>query len=72
MGSMHGSCNAACLDQLQQAQISTLVRAGLIVAGLLLVSNLVLVGWILAIRGGPASPPAGNEPTTRPRSTRPP
>ena len=52
MGSMHGSCNATCLDQLQQAQISTLVRAGLIVAGLLLVSNLVLVGWIVAMRGG--------------------
>jgi hypothetical protein len=52
MGSMHGSCNATCLDQLQQAQISTLIRAGLIVAGLLLVSNLVLVGWLLAMRGG--------------------
>jgi hypothetical protein len=52
MGSMHGSCNAACLDQLQQAQISTLVRAGLYVAVLLLISNLVLVGWLLAMRGG--------------------
>ena len=52
MGSMHGSCNAACLDQLQQAQISTLIRAGLIVAGLVLISNLVLVGWLLAMRGG--------------------
>ena len=52
MGSMHGSCTAGCLNQLQQAQISTLFKAGLIVAGLLLVSNLVLVGWILAMRGG--------------------
>src|SRR6478752_1879725 len=52
MGSMHGSCNASCLDQLQQAQISTLIRAGLIVAGLVLISNLVLVGWLLAMRGG--------------------
>src|SRR6478672_2454480 len=52
MGSMHGSCNATCLDQLQQAQISTLVRAGLYVAALLLISNLVLVGWLLAMRGG--------------------
>ena len=52
MGSMHGSCNATCLDQLQQAQISTLIRAGLIVAGLVLISNLVLVGWLLAMRGG--------------------
>jgi hypothetical protein len=52
MGPMHGSCSGTCLDQLQQAQILTLVKAGLIVAGLLLVSNLVLVGWILAMRGG--------------------
>src|SRR6478752_7751535 len=27
MGSMHGSCNAGCLNQLQQAQISTLFKA---------------------------------------------
>jgi hypothetical protein len=83
MGSMHGSCNAACLDQLQQAQISTLVRAGLIVAGLLLVSNLVLVGWILAMRGGRLSVatirqapddldplPAGPDAVARPRPAR--
>lgn len=52
MGSMHGSCNATCIDQLQQAQISTLVKAGLYVTALLLISNIVLIGWILAMRGG--------------------
>jgi hypothetical protein len=62
MGSMHGSCNAGCLNQLQQAQISTLFKAGLIVAGLLLVSNLVLVGWILAMRGGRLAVATGRPP----------
>jgi len=52
MGSMHGSCDAACLDQMQQASMASLTRAGLYVAGFLLITNVALVGWIVAMRGG--------------------
>jgi hypothetical protein len=63
-GSMHGSCKATCLDQLQLASIASLTRAGLYVAGFLLITNVLLVGWIVAMRGGRLSVAA-----SRPRET---
>ena len=52
MGSMRGTCAAACLALQQQATVTALVRGVLITGGLILFTNLILVGWLLALRGG--------------------
>ena len=52
MDSMHGLCVGSCLEQAQASSFAALLRAVLYVAGLLAVTNLVLVGWLLAMRGG--------------------
>jgi len=52
MDSMHGLCTGSCLEQAQQSSIAALLRAVLYVSGILLVTNLVLVGWVMAMKGG--------------------
>jgi hypothetical protein len=52
MDAMHGICVASCLDQAQQSTLGALVRAVLYVGGFLLATNIVLVGWVVAMRGG--------------------
>jgi hypothetical protein len=50
--SMHGICTGNCLAQAQQSSLDVQVRAVLYASGLLLVTNVVLVGWLVAMRGG--------------------
>ncbi len=50
--SMHGICTGSCLPQAQQSSLDLQVRAVLYASGLLLVTNVVLVGWMVAMRGG--------------------
>jgi hypothetical protein len=54
MDSMHGICvgTQSCLAQGQRSTLAAHARALGYVSGLLLVTNLVLVGWVMAIRGG--------------------
>ena len=52
MDSMHGICVDSCLAQAQQSTLAAELRAVLYVSGLLLVTNVVLVGWVVAMRGG--------------------
>jgi hypothetical protein len=52
MDSMHGICVGSCLDQAQQSALAAFVRAVLYTSGFILITNLVLVGWLVAIRGG--------------------
>ena len=53
MESMRGSClGVDCLAQQRQASLDLQVRAVLLGSGLLLVTNLVVVGWVTAMRGG--------------------
>ncbi len=52
MDSMHGICVGSCLDQAQQSAIAAFVRAVLYTSGFILITNLVLVGWLVAMRGG--------------------
>src|SRR6478609_10769200 len=52
MDSMHGICVGSCLDQAQQSAIAAFVRAVLYTSGFILVTNLVGVGWLVAMRGG--------------------
>ena len=52
MDSMHGICVGSCLEQAQQSTFAALVRAVVYISGFLLVTNLVLVGWVVAMRGG--------------------
>ena len=49
---MHGLCTGSCLAQAQQSSLDLQVRAVLYASGLLLVTNVVLVGWLVAMRGG--------------------
>jgi len=59
---MHGLCTNSCLVQAQQSSLDLQVRAALYTSGLLLVTNVVLVGWLVAMRGGRlnvASPRSG-------------
>jgi hypothetical protein len=49
---MHGLCTGSCLAQAQQSSLELQVRAVLWASGLLLVTNVVLVGWLVAMRGG--------------------
>jgi hypothetical protein len=52
MGSMDSMGSMGSTEQQQQATLGLQVRAVGYGSGLLLVTNLVLVGWVLAIRGG--------------------
>ena len=52
MDSMHGICVGSCLDQAQQSALAAFVRAVLYTSGFMLVTNLVLVGWLVAMRAG--------------------
>jgi hypothetical protein len=52
MDSMHGICVGSCLDQAQQSAFAAFVRAVSYTSGFILVTNLVLVGWLVAMRGG--------------------
>ena len=53
MDSMRGTCaGAGCLAQQQQASLALQERAVGVGGGLLLATNLVLVGWAVAMRGG--------------------
>jgi hypothetical protein len=49
---MHGLCTSSCLTQAQQSSLDLQVRAVLFTSGLLLVTNVLLVGWLVAMRGG--------------------
>jgi hypothetical protein len=46
------ACDAACAASQQRTDLLLQVRAVAVGAGLMLVTNLVLVGWALALRGG--------------------
>jgi hypothetical protein len=52
MKSMRGTCDAACLAGQQHATALAHVRAIVIVGALMLVTNLLIVGWLVALRGG--------------------
>ena len=52
MTSMQGSCDVACLAAQQHATAAVHVRAIAIVGALMLLTNLLLVGWLAALRGG--------------------
>ena len=52
MKSMRGTCDAACLAAQQHATAAAHVRAIAIVGALMLLTNLLLVGWLVALRGG--------------------
>lgn len=51
MGTMGGKCLGECLAQQQQATLDLQVHAVLFGAALLLVTNLLLVAWVAALRG---------------------
>ena len=59
------SCGVAC--QAQRATLAAHVRGLTYATGVLLVTNLVLVGWVLALSGGRLSTTAPATPATRPR-----
>ena len=52
MGSMAGRCTGDCLAREQHASLLLQVKSVGYGTGLLLVTNLVVVGWMVAIRGG--------------------
>ena len=52
MKSMRATCDAACFTAQQHATAAAHVRAIAIVAGLMLLTNLLVVGWFVALRGG--------------------
>ena len=52
MGGMRGTCSSTCLALQQQATVSALLRGVLITGGLVLVTNLILICWLLALKGG--------------------
>jgi hypothetical protein len=52
MNSMHSSCVGGCLDQQVQATLSVQIRAVLLITGFIVVTNLVLIAWVVALRGG--------------------
>jgi hypothetical protein len=52
MKSMRGTCDAACLAAQQHATAAAHVRAIAIIAALMLATNLLVVGWLVALRGG--------------------
>lgn len=52
MSSMHGHCDASCLAHEQRETLSVQVRGVLLVSRWVLMTNLVLVAWVVAIMGG--------------------
>jgi hypothetical protein len=52
MKSMRATCDASCLAAQQHATFLAHVKAIVIVGALMLVTNLLLVGWLAALRGG--------------------
>ena len=52
MDQMHGICVDSCLPAAEQSTLAALTRAVLYVGAFLLVTNVVLVGWVVAMRGG--------------------
>jgi hypothetical protein len=52
MNATHGTCNPACVAQQQQDAVGLQVRAIAYGSGLVLVTNLVLLGLLVAFRGG--------------------
>ncbi len=74
MNSMHGICIGNCLAQAQHATLAAHVRGVLYVSGFLLLTNLVLVAWMVAMRRRPAerhrAQPATVRSATAPRTVR--
>ncbi len=52
MTSMNGTCTNDCLALQQQSTLAAHARAIAYTTGLVLVTNLVLVSWVVAMRGG--------------------
>ncbi len=52
MDTMHGGCSTNCIALQQQATFAALTRGVLFTGLFLLITNLVLVGWVVAVRGG--------------------
>jgi hypothetical protein len=52
MGSMNGSCTGNCLSQGQDATLALHVQAVTYISGWILLTNLALVAWLVAICGG--------------------
>jgi hypothetical protein len=52
MDAMHAICTNSCLAQAQQSTLALQVRGVLYISRWLVLTNLVLVGWMVALRGG--------------------
>lgn len=52
MKSMHGRCDISCLAQQQRESLAVQVRGVLLVSRWVLLTNVVLVAWIVALMGG--------------------
>jgi hypothetical protein len=52
MSSMHGSCSLSCLAQERHDTLVVHIRGVLLISRWLLLTNLVLVGWVVAVWGG--------------------
>src|SRR4051794_17186817 len=52
MKSMRGTCDAACLGRQQHETFLAHVRAIAYISGFMLLSNVLVVGWFVALRGG--------------------
>ena len=52
MDSMRSTCVGNCLAPQQQATVDALIRGVLYIGGFILVTNLIMVGWVVAMRGG--------------------
>ena len=52
MDTMHGGCVGNCIALQQQSTLAALTRGVLYTGLFLLITNLVLVGWVVAARGG--------------------
>ena len=52
MGATHGGCDAACVDRQQVATLAAHGRAIGYAGAAMLVTNVALVGWVVALRGG--------------------
>ena len=78
MRSMRGTCDTACLAAQQHATALAHVRAIAIVGALMLLTNLLIVGWFVALRGGrlplsstkPATSPAAQAASSRAHDVR--
>jgi hypothetical protein len=69
MDSMHGICVASCLAQEQHATLAVHLHAVLYISRWLLLTNLALITWITAIRGGRLT--LSTTPTPKPTNTPP-